>query len=100
MGGTNRARHGLLSILIAGTLLLGLVPAGSASADATFTVTSRLDLADTTPGDGVCRATGDVCTLRAAIMESSASGANVIFRSAKIVWTIGIMSERSAPSAP
>src|SRR2546428_12692659 len=36
-------------------------------------VNSNGDGGDTNPGDGVCNATGAVCTLRAAIQESNAS---------------------------
>ena len=39
-----------------------------------LTVNSFSDLPDLNPGDGVCRANGDVCTLRAATMEASATG--------------------------
>ncbi len=37
-------------------------------------VNSTADLPDLTPGDGLCRASGNVCTLRAASMEANASG--------------------------
>lgn len=37
-------------------------------------IDSTADLPDLTPGDGVCRATGNVCTLRAASMEANAFG--------------------------
>lgn len=36
-------------------------------------VNSVSDLPDTTPGDGLCRALGNVCTLRALAMEAAAS---------------------------
>lgn len=38
------------------------------------TVNSLNDLPDLTPGDGSCLALGNVCTLRAAVMEGSVSG--------------------------
>lgn len=38
------------------------------------TVNSFSDLPDLVPGDGVCQATGNVCTLRALATEASASG--------------------------
>ena len=37
-------------------------------------VNSTADLADATPGDGVCASIANSCTLRAAVMEASASG--------------------------
>jgi CSLREA domain-containing protein len=37
-----------------------------------FTVDSTADLPDLDPGDGVCAATGNACTLRAAVMEANA----------------------------
>ncbi len=37
-------------------------------------VNSTADLADATPGDGVCASIASTCTLRAAVMEASASG--------------------------
>ncbi|WP_218160686.1 beta strand repeat-containing protein [Arsenicibacter rosenii] len=37
-----------------------------------FTVNSTLDGSDANPGDGVCRTSGGVCTLRAAIQEANA----------------------------
>lgn len=43
-----------------------------AATQSTFTVNTTNDAADTTPGDGVCNATGG-CTLRAAIDESNLS---------------------------
>jgi hypothetical protein len=38
------------------------------------TVNSLSDLPDLTPGDGTCLATGNVCTLRAALMEANVAG--------------------------
>ncbi len=37
-------------------------------------INSTADLPDLTPGDGLCRASGNVCTLRAASMEANAFG--------------------------
>jgi hypothetical protein len=37
-------------------------------------INSTADLPDLTPGDGLCRASGNVCTLRAASMEANARG--------------------------
>src|SRR5688572_7225860 len=47
---------------------MALSPSNAAS----FTVTSTVDRADANPGDGVCRTSQDVCTLRAAIQEANA----------------------------
>ena len=41
----------------------------------TYVVDSNLDLPDTSVGDGVCSASGSICTLRAAIEESNVDGA-------------------------
>ncbi len=70
----------LLLILVVGLVLVGPLPPGSVeAADATFVVSSTLDLSDDTPGDGVCLAVGDVCTLRAAVQEANAlAGADTI----------------------
>ncbi len=38
------------------------------------TVNSFNDFPDLNPGDGVCQATGNVCTLRAVVMEASVTG--------------------------
>lgn len=38
------------------------------------TVNSFSDFPDLNPGDGVCQATGNVCTLRAVVMEASVTG--------------------------
>ena len=38
-----------------------------------FIVDSTADLPDLAPGDGVCSAAGNVCTLRAAVMEANAN---------------------------
>ena len=42
-------------------------------AAATFTVTSSSDVGDRTPGDGICLAANNACTLRAAIEEPTPS---------------------------
>ncbi len=50
-----------------------------AALGATFTVNSSDDGDDIQPGDGVCAASGGVCTLRAALTEANlAAGANTI----------------------
>lgn len=57
------------------TLLLPALQVGAA----TFTVNSTIDAVDASPGNGVCRTSGGVCTLRAAIQEANAtSGADTI----------------------
>jgi hypothetical protein len=63
--------------LISGLLLAaGLSCAPNAGA-ATFIVNNNQDVPDEFPGNGICKpigAVGDVCTLRAAIMEANALG--------------------------
>jgi len=70
-----RLALGSLAIGLAG-LLAGYLPSLSPSsvfADATFTVNSTGDEADTAPGDGVCAvASSGLCTLRAAVEEANA----------------------------
>ena len=52
----------------------GVAPSavGTAEAGLTFTVNSTADTADAAIGDGVCRTSLNVCTLRAAIAEANA----------------------------
>ncbi len=70
-----RLALGSLAIGLAG-LLAGYLPSLSPSsvfADATFTVNSTGDEADTAPGDRVCAvASSGLCTLRAAVEEANA----------------------------
>ena len=67
----HRVRVGLL-------LLLSCAAVGPAQA-LVFTVDDAGDGVDTTPGNGVCRAAGNVCTFRAALMEANAfAGADTI----------------------
>lgn len=76
----NRRTLGWLALL----LIAGVAVTRPAAA-ASFAVTSALDAADASPGDGVCAstATGSPCTLRAAIQEANASaGADSITFSA------------------
>lgn len=58
------------------------------------TVNSLNDLPDLTPGDGSCLALGNVCTLRAAVMEGSASGGRWIMSVPPGTYTL------SAPIVP
>ncbi|MEM9134251.1 MAG: hypothetical protein AAGA59_12220 [Actinomycetota bacterium] len=55
------------------TALLTLVSASPAAAAGTHTVNNVGDDGDQTPGDGVCRTAGGVCTLRAAVDEANSS---------------------------
>jgi CSLREA domain-containing protein len=56
-------------------LTVGVAPAVAA----TFTVDSTADAVDAAPGDGVCAANGNGCTLRAAVQEANAhAGADTI----------------------
>jgi CSLREA domain-containing protein len=63
-------------ILVVGVVALAvptLTPIPSSAAS--FTVDSTADTSDATPGDGICDAGGGVCTLRAALEEANADGA-------------------------
>lgn len=53
-------------------LLLPLLACTSSLGFATeFTVNSTMDMVDINPGDGICQAENDLCTLRAAVMEAN-----------------------------
>jgi CSLREA domain-containing protein len=69
-------RRGVAAITVAAA---ALVTAPAAAAQSVFVVTSAGDSADLAPGNGVCLAAGNVCTLRAAIQEANAlPGSDVI----------------------
>ena len=71
-GSAARPRHGriaLAGLVLAFALLSAPTAAGAA---ARFVVTSPVDAVDIRTGDGICRAFGGECTLRAAIKESNA----------------------------
>jgi hypothetical protein len=51
------------------------LPAAEASAQAVFVVDNTGNSSDANVGNGVCRTSGGVCTLRAAIMEANANSA-------------------------
>ncbi len=77
------APRALLFILVA---LLAPQPAQAAP---TFTVNSTLDEADVNPGNGICRSSSNVCTLRAAVMEANkTNGATIIVPVGDYVLTI------------
>src|SRR5437773_7520471 len=52
--------------------LVAIVCGATSARAATFTVNTTVDSADAVPGDGVCADANGNCSLRAAIMESSA----------------------------
>ena len=73
----NLGPRALLASLVVAAAAVVAVPA--AGAQTVFVVTSAGDGADLSPGNGVCLATGNVCTLRAAIQEANAlPGSDVI----------------------
>lgn len=61
----------LVLLFLMVSLVIGAPPQGPVYA-ATFTVNNLSDSVDANPGDGICATGGDVCTLRAAIMEANA----------------------------
>lgn len=63
-------RHAARAVLVG--LLAALAPAAAAQA-ATFVVNDAGNASDSSAGNGVCRTSGGVCTLRAAIQEANAS---------------------------
>ena len=60
----------VLAIVVAAIAAAGDAAVGDASL--TFAVTSTTDAVDAKPGDGICRSRAGVCTLRAALNETSA----------------------------
>ena len=76
-----RVAQALLGLVLLAAPAAALRPA-SVQAQATpaeFQVTSPVDTGDVSIGDGICRAFGGQCTLRAAIQESNAlPGINTI----------------------
>lgn len=76
----NQNLHRMLRWMGASARAAALVGALATSGNAaTFTVNSRADVMDETPGDGLCQTAGGVCTLRAAIEEANAlSGADAV----------------------
>ena len=75
----------MLAILLS---QVGILPVAAA---VTFTVNSTVDVADVTPGDGICETTiaGGVCTLRAAIQEANAlGGSNIIELQSSALYTL------------
>ena len=63
------------TIGLAAVLAAGLLVAPGSAAAATFTVNSDGNSSDSSIGNGVCRTSGGVCTLRAAIQEANATSA-------------------------
>jgi hypothetical protein len=64
--------NGVLDFAARVALLLALwLVVASAAQAATFVVDSTSDAGDVNIGNGVCRATGSICTLRAALQEAS-----------------------------
>lgn len=61
----------LLTLLVILFSVLAVATARAAPNAPTFTVNSTLDAVDAHPGDGVCATSGNLCTLRAAIMEAN-----------------------------
>ena len=84
-------RHVPPAVLAA--LFAVLVPAGAAQA-ATFVVNDTGNASDSNVGNGVCRTSGGVCTLRAAIQEANANSALDT-----IAFAIGSGPKRISPSS-
>ena len=79
---TSRAMMGGIGLLcLALFSALVLLPATMADAEgvATWVVNSVGDAADSSPGNGICATSSNVCTLRAAVLEANAHrGADII----------------------
>jgi CSLREA domain-containing protein len=79
---TRAPLHPAIPLLAAAAAIIA-VP--GVAAGASFLVNSTLDAVDLVPGNGVCAAAGDVCTLRAAVQE-----ANTLAGSHEITLPAGI----------
>ena len=64
----------------AAAIVIGLAAHATAQSGLTFVVNSTGDGADSAPGNGVCAASGGVCTLRAAIEEANATAGHDTIR--------------------
>ena len=83
---------------LAAGMLGAVVAPTSAQASDPFVVNSTVDAVDANVGDGVCRAAGGTCTLRAAIQEANAQpGPDVIYI---VPGTYAIGSRRSTRTPP
>jgi CSLREA domain-containing protein len=71
-----RVHRRFFVVLTICSLLAGVFVRTPAALAATFTVNSPIDRSDASPGDGICRTSQGVCTLRAAIIEAEASTAS------------------------
>lgn len=72
--GSSVVANGCIATDARGMARLGNCDMGAYEHNFDFTVSSTADLPDSTPGDGLCRASNNVCTLRAALMEAVATG--------------------------
>ena len=61
-----------------------------------FAVNATTDAGDATPGDGICKTTGNVCTLRAALEESNARPTYDGYDTIALPITFAIASEANA----
>jgi fibronectin-binding autotransporter adhesin len=74
-----RGRNGRFLLILLALILFVILLTVRAARASTFVVNSTADAVDANPGDGVCAAAGEACTLRAAIQEANAlSGPAVI----------------------
>ena len=67
-----RRKNGFVAGLVLCALIAGAFVQNPAARAAGFTVNSAVDRTDATPGDGICRTSQGVCSLRAAIIEANA----------------------------
>lgn len=83
---------GLVAVAAVGA---GVLAACELPVTRTFVVTTTADDVDADPGDGSCATIGGTCSLRAAVMESNASGsslANVIVLEPGATYPVGHLS--------
>jgi hypothetical protein len=91
VGASGRLGFRLVALAAAAALATLLVTA--CNPPKSFAVDSTTDASDATPGDGTCATAANECTLRAAIEESGAEGANAtITLEANVTYTLMIGS--------
>ncbi len=94
-----RVRSIMPFLLLAASMAGVAASAPAAHATSTFTVNSTADLKDADLGDGVCKASNGLCTLRAAVQQANATGGTAVIKLSKLGTysiTLGPAGEEAA----
>jgi hypothetical protein len=86
--GSSVVANGCIATDARGVARLGTCDMGAYEHNFDLAVSSTLDLPDTSPGDGLCRASNMICTLRAALMEAIATGGRRVITLAAGTYTL------------